>query len=132
MKIWTTIVLATCLAIPPSVFAAEPLKQQDVGAYGAIVLCDLSFKSIEFGSGADYKKCIADGKIEIKRGYEAVLKKVKKPAARAALKEYYITAIMTLQGIEPQGDERKMFYEKRQGDNMTKLEEMWVRFETEN
>lgn len=96
------------------------------------MLCELEFKNAQLGGDSNYRKCISDGKATIKKGYEKSLKSVKKPTARAALKEYYITAITTLQEIKPQSDERKMNYERRQGDNKNKLDEMWVRFETEN
>lgn len=109
-----------------AIAAAGPIK-----ASTELVLsfCDLKYTTSMDG---DLLRCISDGKASLKQSYEKTLKSLKKPAAKAALKEYYITAISTLIGIKPQDDERKINYEKRQGDNKNKLDEMWTRFEVEN
>lgn len=77
-------------------------------------------------------KCISDSKIEIKKAYEAVTDTIVKSAAKTALKEHYIGAVSALQGIQIQDDERKINYDKRQGENKAKVAELWLRFETEN
>ncbi len=93
-----------------------------------LMTCNLYYTAPKEG---DFQRCLLDGKLALKQSYEKYLKSVKKPAARAALKEYYITALSTLNGIAPQAEERKINYEKRQGDNKNKLDEMWTRFEVE-
>lgn len=106
--------------------AAAPMR---VSASLLLSLCRLDYESQQIG---DLSRCTMEGKTSFKKAYEKELKSVKKPASKAALKEYYIAAVSALQGIEPQADERKINYEKRQGDNKNKLDEMWTRFEVEN
>ena len=77
-------------------------------------------------------ECISDGKISIKKAYEAVIYTIEKTAAKTALKEHYIGAVSALQGIQFHDDERKINYEKRQSDNKVKVDELWLRFEIEN
>lgn len=138
------IALVVALALPA--IAKEPLNQSNMEIYGALLSCELTFISqqacaqLQQAGGTlpptcaavDLGKCISDGKAKAKKAYEKTLKLVTKPAARAALKEYYIVGISAIQGVEPQSEERKMNYEKRQGDNKNKLDEMWTRFEVEN
>ena len=102
----------------------------------AIKLADLSDhgRSVkEKHPDADnYQKCISRHKDDIKSSYEQLAAKVKKSSVKLALKEHYIAVITALQGIEPLPDERKMNYERRQGENQSKLDSAWIRFETEN
>lgn len=87
---------------------------------------------VQYKDAGNYQKCILEGKDDIKASYEKFAAKVKKPSAKLALKEHYIAALSALQGVEPLSDERKMNYEKRQGENQSKLDTAWIRFETEN
>lgn len=79
----------------------------------------------------DWRGCIADQKARIKNLYETTLKATKKPGAKAALKEHFIHATLSLSGIDPYSDELKIAYNKRQVDNGIKLRELWDRFEIE-
>lgn len=79
----------------------------------------------------DWRVCIATQKTTAKVNYEAALKSVKKPAARAALKEHFIQGSQALSGIAPYSNETVIAHAKRQGDNRAKLDELWTRFELE-
>jgi hypothetical protein len=132
MRITTSLAMAVCLCFSHFAYAKAPLTQADIGVYSELLTCGMSFQLFLVNGDRGYKQCLLDGKVKIKKQYETSLKTVKKPAARAALKEYYIFGVTALLGIEPQSEERKINYEKRQGDNQNKLDEMWVRFEAEN
>lgn len=109
-----------------------PLQRYEGSFDNASLLCEMDFANSQSGGKSHLEKCISDGKSNIKKAYNTASKTVKKPAAKAALKEHYISSISALQGIEPQANERKMNYEKRQSDNKAKRDELWVRFEVEN
>ena len=109
-----------------------PLQKYEGSVSYAMIGCQIAFAGSQAGGGQDVGKCIDDAKKDVKKAYDSALKMVKKLAARSAMKEHYISSISSIQGIQPQFEERKINYEKRQGDNKTKLDEMWVRFETEN
>lgn len=79
----------------------------------------------------DWRSCIAKQKSETKANYESTLKTVKKAAAKAAFKEYFIAAIISLDEIEPKAGEIKMDYTRRQSANDQKLNEKWTRFDVE-
>lgn len=92
----------------------------------------MNFKTAVLSGGIDkFYKCIDDGKIAVKNAYAEASTMVSSDPAKAALKEHYIKAISTLQSIDSYNEERKVDYEKRQGENKAKLEELWIRFETE-
>lgn len=82
-------------------------------------------------ASADYKVCIASYKPTLKKVYDAAAAGLKKSAAKSALKEHYIQAIVGLDGIAPNSEERKFQYEARQNENKTKLAALWTRFEVE-
>jgi hypothetical protein len=132
MKNTNSLVLSACICFSAFANAKEPLTQADFGIYNQLIKCEISFRLFTVNGDTGYRECISSGNSEIKKLYEKFSKTIKKPSARTALKEYYIAGVMALQGIEPQSDERTINYEKRQGDNKNKLNEMWVRFETEN
>ena len=80
----------------------------------------------------DWQACVVEQKAQAKVSYETALKTVKKPAARAALKEHFVAVFSALSGLAPYNDELKLAYTKRQGENTIKLRELWDRFEIEN
>lgn len=79
----------------------------------------------------NWQACISEQKVRIKSLYESALKVTKKPGAKAALKEHFIQATLSLTGIDPYSDELKLAYNKRQVDNGLKLRELWDRYEIE-
>lgn len=81
---------------------------------------------------SDWKGCIAKSKIELRAAYDAYSKTLKKPSAKAALKEHFIIATSVISGIEPDLDERVVNYDKRQTDLKARANEQWTRFEIEN
>jgi len=83
-------------------------------------------------ANADWRSCIADSKKDIKRAYETALKTVKKPLARAALKEHYISSTAAISAVAPEPGETKSGYAMRQGQSKQKLAEQFARFEIEN
>lgn len=88
--------------------------------------------SAENRQKGDYRACVRDQKPAVKTAYDAALKTVRKPAAKAALKNHYVAAISQLDGIVPELDERKIDYERRQAANAVRAKEAWIRFEAEN
>ena len=80
---------------------------------------------------ANYEECIAQYKRTLRTIYEKTTSTMKKPVARAALKEHFIQAIVSLEGIAPNTDEMRISYKTRQNQNEAKLKELWTRFEIE-
>lgn len=123
-------ILVSVLAVVAVTARGETsLTQADLGAVFATMKCSLIFKNDQASGKSELDPCIEDGQKSMKANYLSVLKKVKKASAKAALKEYYIAATTALQGVSPMPDERVYAYEKRQNDNKTKMDEMWLRFE---
>lgn len=81
---------------------------------------------------SDWKGCIKGHKVELKKAYDGFSRTVKKPLAKAALKEHFVLATTALNGIEPATEELQIVYDKRQADNKAKVSEQWTRFEVEN
>ncbi|WP_296446986.1 hypothetical protein [Rhodoferax sp. UBA5149] len=98
----------------------------------ALSMCTFAFIEAQAGGRQETQSCIDDGRVSIKKEYDSFSKLIKKPPAKSALKEHYIAGISALNGIQPQTQERKFNYDKRQGDNQAKIDDLWVRFETEN
>lgn len=80
----------------------------------------------------EWRSCISDSKKDIKRAYETALKTVKKPLARAALKEHYISATAAISALAPEPGETKRGYAMRQGQSKQRLAEQFARFEIEH
>lgn len=80
----------------------------------------------------DWRGCIKEYKTKIKTAYDAFAKTVKKPAAKAALKEHYVLAISSIVGLEPEYEEIVISYRRRQAEINTRVNEQWTRFEAEN
>ena len=78
---------------------------------------------------ADYKRCITAHRSSLKKIYADAASSIKKPSRKNALKEHYIQSIVMIDGIEPQPEELKIQYIKRQNDQQKKLNELWTRFE---
>lgn len=148
MKRQAILVIAMCVACCSSV-AQEKDTRSPINKYqGAVfygrTMCTLAarlrFSQAELGGelsdedrkSGDYKTCITDQKKLVRTAYEGFSRTVKKPAARAALKEHYLTALDAISAIAPQSEERKLSYQQRQGAFDSKLEERWNRFEAEN
>jgi hypothetical protein len=81
---------------------------------------------------ADYAGCIREQSVNVKQRYDKALKVVRKPAAKAALKEHFIAVSSQLQGLAPASDENRLDYTRRQTENQARTEEKWIRFEAEN
>ena len=76
--------------------------------------------------------CQKEGRSEVKNLYpKANAQFAKKPAASKALKDFYVAWLAALDGISPSISERKIDYERRQGDASRKADEAWSRFEIE-
>lgn len=80
---------------------------------------------------SDWLGCIKRNKTDLKTQYETALKTVKKPGAKAALKEHFIAIMTNLDEIDPRANEIKIDYNRRQSTNEQKLAERWNRFEVE-
>lgn len=135
-KCFALLVLATSLSYSAASTAADekttPLKTYDQKVAFSLLHCSILHTTYLLnGDFSVFRKCVDDGKSAIKQAYGNAAKTVKKAAAKTALKEHYITVMSSLQGIQAQDEETKMNYEKRQGDNNTKREEKWIRFEAE-
>jgi hypothetical protein len=134
MSIYRNLFLMMGFAILTSIALAN---KGDIVVFGfdadlALFSCETeAIRSIN-GQENTLDQCVIDKKSELKKTYEKAQKEVKKASAKAALKEYYIAVLSALQGINPEADERKMNYEKRQVDNKIKVKELWTRFEVEN
>jgi hypothetical protein len=105
-------------------------KYEAIVSYSS-VMCNFAFIGDNAEGTNNLRNCIDTGKIEIKKEYDNLSSKVKKSSAKAALKEHYIASIAALQGIRPQSEERRINYDKRQGDAKNRLDELWVRFQVE-
>lgn len=125
---------------------ATPLGHYQATSEMALFMCSMAYRmsktlaesqslgmeiSEEKKESADYGACIRGYKPAIKTNYDGALSKVKKPAAKAALKEHYIQVIKSLEGIEPTSSERVFQYDGRQSENKVKRAEAWTRFEAE-
>lgn len=77
---------------------------------------------------ADYRVCIQKNGASLKKVYESAAASLKGNAAKAALREHFIQATISLEGISPNSQDVKLLYAKRQNDNETKLNELWTRF----
>lgn len=111
-------------------------------AEGSIEECKWSLKLISINQNfgglpnvrdkdTDFLGCIEREKPKINQVIIEILKIVKKPKAKEALKSYHVTLITALEGIKPGADERKINYEQRQQAFVDKLSEAWARFEVE-
>lgn len=77
---------------------------------------------------ADYRTCIKKNSESLKKVYESAAASVKGNTSKTALREHFIQATISLEGIVPNSQEVNLFYAKRQSDNETKLKELWTRF----
>ncbi|MRR54272.1 MAG: hypothetical protein EG822_07150 [Deltaproteobacteria bacterium] len=77
----------------------------------------------------DVFACIEKGLVEMKKEYNNVLRLVKKPESKKALKEHYVAAIMHVKGTHPQYKEDESTYMERMRETKRKTDELWVRFE---
>ena len=135
--------LATVMAltaVPSS--AADSANRSPEQAYQneaeeMIAVCSMMFKlSTIIGSNdtpeSNWVQCLEDRKKATKGRYEALQKLLRKPAAKAALKEHYIAVVNASKAIEPELNEIKLNYGRRQADHRTNLNDKWTRFELEN
>ena len=143
MKI--TVIAPTLLCLALLSHAQEkddrPLSKKYEGAiaFGQIS-CGMKFRSAqalaELGQKGDEKSdwrgCIEQHRGTVKTAYDAFVKTVKKPAAKAALKEHYVLGISSIAGIAPESDELAISYKRRQAELRGRLNEQWTRFEIEN
>lgn len=141
--------LAAAAMLFASVLHAQPDNRTPLEAYrgdsaGGVMLCGMKLKlallhaersmppTEEERRSADYAGCIRDQSATIRQQYAKALRVVKKPAAKAALKEHFIAVSMQLQGLVPASDEIRLNYTRRQTENEARTEEKWIRFEAEN
>lgn len=109
-----------------------PLERYQEEVLFSTVNCPMVLQVVLLGDvKRDYHQCIAEARKTIKAAYLSAVKTIKKPAARAALKEHYIAAMTRIDGIDPQFDETNGNYAHRQSDNQSRLDEKWARFEAE-
>lgn len=90
---------------------------------------------LELGRGSDGSKfvlCVAGGLQKSKDLYvKAVEQAGKKAGLTAALKEYQVRVILSLNGIDALAGERSRAYEVRQVQAQAQLDEAWARVEIE-
>lgn len=82
----------------------------------------------EFDS-SDFRLCIKQTREGVTSTYEAAVATVKKPAAKAALKEHLVLGIGALEAIAPQMDERAIDYERRTVAAKLAVDQQKIRFE---
>lgn len=115
-------------------------KYQNASSFG-VYICGLTFQYYQALGGisedpekrksSDYIGCIAENKTEIRSAFDQAIATVRKPAAKAALKEHLVHSLSALQGIAPLSGELTISYKARQGANQARMEEQWTRFEIE-
>ena len=118
----------------------SPSKKYEGAIAVGQISCSMSFVSANANAQlgkqddekSDWRGCIEEHKGKVKFAYDAFAKTVKKPAARAALKEHYILTVSSLAGIEPESGEIVLSYRRRQAELKARANEQWTRFEVEN
>lgn len=79
----------------------------------------------------DPTECVKNAKTIAKEDFSAALNALTKESAKTALKEFHVSFITALDGIEPGPGERKISYEVRQQQLDQKFTEARVRLEVE-
>ena len=82
-------------------------------------------------AGKDVAGYVNAHKAALKEQYAAAAKTIKKPAAKAALKEHFVQAMSLVEGVEPGISEARIDYDRRQTDNKENLKKAWTRVEIE-
>lgn len=123
--------------------ATSPIERYGSESEAAVMTCSLEFQLaqaqaqlVSVGGGqpekpADFAACLKKARAEGKQLFSLALAKVKKPAAKEALKSYHVAFMTALEGISPGMDERRITYEARQRSLKDKMTEAWARFEVE-
>lgn len=78
-----------------------------------------------------YPQCMQDNKQSVKAPFDALLKSLKKQAAKDALKSVQVAFISAMDGIAPRADEIRIDYSRRQSALRAELDRAWARFEVE-
>lgn len=139
------VVSVAALLFAPCARAADSLLDTyNDNVHSGLGLCGAKFRLAQVQADAeelginqertddsDWSGCIAKWKVQIRKGFEAASKTVKKPAAKAALKEHYVLASVALSGIAPVSQETRGSYAQRQRDALSKVSGQWARFEAE-
>lgn len=115
---------------------AGPIDHYETVAQFGMTMCGIAYlhasASAQTGAaGPDHRACISLYKDATRKLYEAASKTLKKKEAREALREHYVQASLALAGIDPQPDEIRLDYQRRQNANARKVSEAWARFDIE-
>lgn len=117
-----------------------PLQEFGGTTHFHLMMCQLkattAFAEVELGripeAISPISACRMEAKEAVKPLFAPALAQVgKKPAASKLLKEYYAQWMTLLDGVSPDSGERKIIYERRQGEASRKLDEHWNRFSIE-
>lgn len=92
----------------------------------------ISLCGIAFIANSGFQECKIDAEAESKTNLNEALLVIKKQSAKDALKNYHITFITALRGIEAGIGERTFAYDQRQQALSDKMNEAQARFEMEN
>jgi hypothetical protein len=101
------------------------VTQQELVSCGESVQASLKRKASWDREG----NCIVIGQQLCRTDFEAALRELRKPAARAALRAYHYAFVTALNGIAPQKNEPRDGYERRQQELQHLLAHAWTRFE---
>lgn len=79
----------------------------------------------------EYLTCKSDLEKSTKSTYSKLLPKIKSATGKAALKDFQISLMTSIEGSEPRSDERKSQYEGRISALDEKVESAWQRLQLE-
>lgn len=83
------------------------------------------------GPVADPVACADQELLKVKSAYEKALATLKKPEARAALKEHLVITNVAVKGVVPGANDTKRGYQERKSVNERRMEEQWERVKLE-
>lgn len=114
----------------------SPIDAYEGDAQFLLMMCSLQFQYSQLNPGetspkADWTTCVKEGVQGLKVRFDNLMKVLRKPAARAALKEHYISVINAAMAITPHDGEIKMNYSRRQSEQQTIVQDKWTRFSLE-
>lgn len=144
-------ICTTCFILSAGLFLAlapangQDKKRTSIEEFGGttqfqLLKCQLTaklaFLKVESGelreAYSEIGACLKQGREEVKKLFPRAHAQVaKKAAASKHFKEYYAVWLTAFDGISPEVDERKIDYERRQGEASRKAHEAWNRFEIE-
>ena len=113
-----------------------PLQEFGGTTHFHLMMCQIkartAFSRVELGeipeAQSPISACRTEAKDSVKVLFAPALAQVaKKPETSRLLKEYYAQWMTLLDGVSPDANERKISYERRQGEAARKLDEHWNR-----